>query len=241
MDTQQHLKFKRDDVETKNSQSDASIEQTTTTSDQCAIVGDDLTNAVSNPRQRKKGSTYPDWNVWQKRRAAKLCDAVALSKNINPSKLKKTKEKYPSRFKGYSSRLKTAISWLNSGLTIQSIPNSNNDPADCMILLPDFVKCAQATGMKVTPKMLELVGLIKKLPGSDIVPELEEPKKARGSIAQRNASLQEAANRTAAEQMKKFPNKMITRRLVVKLLHATPEWSELKVEVIERNIRKTWQ
>lgn len=61
------------------------------------------------PTKRKRGSIYPDWRVWKKRPNLKLWEAVALSKNINPEKLEVVRKENKSLYKGFPSRLKTAI------------------------------------------------------------------------------------------------------------------------------------
>lgn len=106
---------------------------------------------------QKKGSVNPNWDWWKKREGVRLWEAVALSKNIKPSRLEKIKAQQPNNYRYYFNRLNMAISWLNISLPImQDHPNNGILPENRVVLLSDFVQCAQSKGTKLPTGLQEI-------------------------------------------------------------------------------------
>ena len=185
---------------------------------------------------RKRGSIYPHWKTWLARTSVKLWEAVALSKNINPSKLSKIEEKNPLRYRNYRARLKTTASWLNNDLMIQEHPDNGSASPDKMVKLVDFIKCAEEKGMKVAPALLAISRANDKDRPIDSKPEISEQRSKK--VTERNEKLQEAADRIASE-LKNKGKTIVTKRKVSEALHRG-EWKECGKETIQRNIKVTW-
>lgn len=124
---------------------------------------DQLADGISQEKEdtisRKKVSTAPNWDYWKKIEAIRLWKAVALSKNIKPNRLNIIKAEQPARHQQYLKHLPIAISWLNVSLPIhQGHPNNGICAKDKVVLLFDFVRCAQSKGMEIAPGLSRIFG-----------------------------------------------------------------------------------
>lgn len=203
---------------------------------QTIVEPQQLTKKISD---RKQGSIYPAWETWQKRFSLMLWEAVALSKNINPTKLDKIKTNNPVRYRNYAIRLKTAASWLNICLPILEHPANGIKPADKMVNLVDFVRCAKACNVKITSKLLEIAKVIERA-NKQVSVGLHQTMQQGNRITQANELLQEAANKLASELARNPKGNDVTKRLVAKKLHEQPEWAGISAVTIERRIRRKW-
>lgn len=178
------------------------------------------------------------WNTWRIRSSLKLWEAVALSKNIAPSRIARIKEKYPKTYKNYQVRLKTAISWLNVELNILDHPENGYFAEHKMVELIDFVKCAEKKQVKMPQQLLDMLevqadGHERQGPAEHI-----QTKKKSTKTELRNVELQKAAHALALDMQKREKVK-ITKGMVALALHKG-EWSGMDFETIKRNTRVDW-
>lgn len=127
-----------------------------------------IKSATSSPRRT------PFWPAWQKRPICSLGNAVALSLNINPGALMRTKKKYPVKYKTYLARLKTSGLQAYQGGQIEVIkdhPNSGEEVKSRIISLASFV-CFSMTQerwlAKLPPEFIQLKDIYNTL-----VPDLQ--------------------------------------------------------------------
>lgn len=93
----------------------------------------------------KKIKIRPYWGTWKRRPNCHLCDAVALSLNINPDALNFVEQNNPKIYQAYISRLETASLATYDGGQIKEIPNhpeSGDDPYERVVSLASFVDFA---------------------------------------------------------------------------------------------------
>lgn len=198
-------------------------------------LSQELKQEGQNLAKKKKGI---DWNVWRKRSSLKLWEAVALSKNIAPSRLVRIKENDPIRYKNYRTRLKTAISWLNVEVKVLDHPGNGFMADHKMVELVDFVKCAVKKQVKMPQQLLDMLevqadGHERQGPAEHI-----QTKKKSTKIELRNVELQKAAH-ALAQDMQKRGKVKITKGMVALALHKG-EWSGMDFETIRRNMRVDW-
>ena len=177
------------------------------------------------------------WNTWRIRSSLKLWEAVALSKNIAPSRIARIKEKYPKTYKNYQIRLKTAISWLNNELNILDHPKNGYFAEHKMVKLIDFVKCAEKK-VKMPQQLLDMLEVQADGHERQGPAEHSQTKKKSTKIELRNAELQKAAH-ALAQDMQKREKGNITKGMVALALHKG-EWSGMDLETIKRNMRVDW-
>lgn len=179
------------------------------------------------------------WNTWRIRSSLKLWEAVALSKNIAPSRIAKIKEKYPKTYKNYQVRLKTAISWLNVELKILDHPENGYLAEHKIVGLIDFVKCAEKKQVKMPQQLLDMLEVQANGHESQGIVQQIQAKKTNTSTELRNIELQKAAN-AMAQDMKKTRKEKITKQKVALALHKA-DWGHISSpETIERIIRVDW-
>lgn len=127
---------------------------------------DEMSQVNADNVRRKKNSLNPNWDAIKNREGVRLWEAVALLQNIKLSRLEKIKALQPTRHLHYRNRLKTAISWLNISLPIQQDhPENGIHSQDKVVLLSDFVQCAQSKGMKIPTGMM---GILAQLHNEDM-------------------------------------------------------------------------
>lgn len=180
--------------------------------------------------KRKSGTI--NWKLWQSYACVKLWEAVALSLNIFPSKLEKTKETNHTRYLNYRRRLKRAITWLSIDINfLKDHPANGIDPKDKMVFLVDFVRWAQANNLKITPELME----ITKEPIQQTKIQNDMAKHKSGDAKKRTANRDEKiineATKIGLELQAKNKEKNITKVMVAKQLLKAIVAKELSVDM----------
>ena len=197
-------------------------------------------NLVNHAVKATPNKTYPVWSVWKKRPCVKVWEAVALSKNINPKYLAKVKESDPKRYFGYTTRLKTTRYWLDIEIKIQDHPENGNTGKEKMILLTDFIICAQANNMKIAPELMEITK--EAIQKTKVNNNLSNVKSSRSSITidNRNEELNKLATKTGQELHAKHKTKKITKLMVAKEIRKIDDWKDMEEATIIRIIKVSW-
>lgn len=108
---------------------------------------------LEKPSRRGK-STRPAWSEWSVRSSGILWELVAISKDINPLKLKIINEEYPRLYHSYQARLRTAIRCVGSELTIFDHPNNGVMAEDKIFLKSEFIQWLTSINKKFPHQLL---------------------------------------------------------------------------------------